>query len=300
MENKINKKIKNFCLRCDYNTNHEILEYVSIRSDDYHFDYEVDYMITKCLGCGNISFREEFINIESAFPDENGIWRPEITITNYPKKDRVLKKLVNCHVLPEKIRIIYDEAIGAYNSDCFILAGVAFRAVIEAICLEEKIPGRNLENKITNLVKQKLITEKEAKRLHSIRFIGNDSVHEMKVPNEKSLRIVLNIIEHLLNNLYLIDYDSDGVLETVIDRYDEFEELLTSSIRKMENGEEVPLAMILKKNVRRFMGSLNNFERELIEKIRNNDYSHLSIGKVDRFGNDTVQRQHFIVKHNSV
>ena len=291
--------IKNYCERCEYETNHEILKNESIRSDNpQEYDFAVEYMIVKCLGCENISFRQEFIDIESAYPDEFGNWKPDITITNYPKKERVLRKLDNSHALPERIRLIYNEAIGAYNTDCFILTGVAFRAVIEAICLEEEIPGRDLEKKINNLVKQNLITEKEAKRLHSIRFIGNDSVHEMIVPKEKSLKIVLNIIEHLLNNIYLIDYDSKGVLETVIDKFDEFERLLTSSVRKMEDSEEVPLARIMKKNVRRFNGKLNEFEQELIKKIKNNEYSYLSLGKVDKFGNDTVERQHFIINNN--
>ena len=295
----MSETIKNYCERCEFETNHEILKKESIRSDNpQEYDFAVEYMIVRCLGCENISFRQEFIDIESAYPDEFGNWKPDITITNYPKKERVLRKLDNSHALPERIRLIYDEAIGAYNTDCFILAGVAFRAVIEAICLEEEVPGRNLEKKINNLVKQKLITEKEAKRLHSIRFIGNDSVHEMKVPKEKSLRIVLNIIEHLLNNIYLIDYDSEGVLETVIDRFDEFERLLTRSVRKMENNEEVPLARILNKNVRRFNGKLNEFEQELINKIKNSEYSHLLLGKVDKFGNDSTERQHFIINNN--
>jgi len=294
----MNKTIKNHCNRCDYKTNHEILFKESFRSDSEDYDYTIDYMTVRCLGCEAISFRKDFIDIESAYPDELGNWKPDITITNYPKKYRVVKRLDNTHALPEKIRLIYNEAIDSYNSDCFILTGVAFRSVIEAICIEEEVPGRNLEIKINNLVRQKLITEKEAKRLHSIRFIGNDSVHEMKVPKEKSLRIVLNIIEHLLNNIYLIDYDSEGVLETVIDQFNEFKSLLNSCIRKLDNGDEFPLAKILNKNVRRFNGKLNEFENELKEKINKGEYQSLSLGKVGTFGDDTKERQHYIINNN--
>lgn len=292
----MNKVEKSYCQRCDYETNHSILFKENIRSDNEEYDYSIDYMIVKCLGCDRISYREVFIDIESSFPDQDGNWIPEITVETFPKKIRVAKSLENTYALPEKIKLIYDEAINAYNADCFILTGVAFRAVIEAICLEEKILGNNLEKKINNLVKQKLITEKEAKRLHSIRFIGNDSVHEMKVPKTKSLKMVLNIIEHLLNNIYLIDYDSKGVLETVIDKFTEFENLLNQCVKKLNSGDEVPLAKIINKNVRRFNGKLNEFETELIKKIANNDYTKLSIGKVDSYGNDSTKRQHFIIK----
>ena len=295
----MNETEKSYCKRCDYETNHLILFQENIRSDNEYIDYHVDYMTVKCLGCETISFRVVFVDFNSSFPDENGNWIPDISINTYPKKVRVAKRIENSYALPEKIRLIYSEAIESYNADCFILTGVAFRTVIEAICIEEKIPGSNLEKKINNLVRQKLITEKEANRLHSIRFIGNDSVHEMKVPSEMSLKIVLNIIEHLLINIYIIDLDAEGLLETVIDKFSEFERLLNRCIKDLNPGDEVPLAKILNKNVRRLNGKINDFETELIRMINNNDYTKLSIGKIASYGNDIHERQHFIINSNS-
>lgn len=290
------EKIKSYCIRCDFETNHEVLNYEHVRSDNDDYDYAINYYMLKCMGCDRISYREVFIDIESSYPDEYGDWTAEEHIETFPKKLKVTSELDNSHILPERIRQIYREAIKAYNADCPILTGVAFRAIIEAICLEEKIPGRNLENKINSLVKQKLITEKESNRLHSIRFIGNDSVHEMKVPKDESLKIVLNIIHHLLNNLYIIDYHSQGHLETVIDSYDKFTELLLLNISSLQKGDEVPLAKILGKQVRRLNGKLSQFENELINQINSNTYDKLSIGKKDTYGNSTTQVQHFIKK----
>jgi hypothetical protein len=290
------KTKKSYCLRCDFNTNHNILDKHGIRSDNEDYDYAIDYLIVQCLGCEKISFREEFVDIESAYPDENGEWIPDITVSLYPKKLRVKRKLENTHILPKRIKVVYEESIKSYNAECFILTGVAFRAIIEAICLEKEIPGRNLEKKINALVRNKLITEKESKRLHSIRFIGNDSVHEMKSPKEESLKIVLNIIEHLLNNLYLIDYNSQNHLETVIDQFGEFTELLNNTLHKFEKGNEIPLAKILGKKVRRLNGKISDFETELIAKIGTNEYELLEVGKIDTYGESTSQVQHFVIK----
>lgn len=292
----MSKRTKSYCLRCNHRTNHNILFKHSIRSDNEDYDYAIDYMTVECMGCERISFREKFIDLESAFPDENGEWIPDVTVETYPKKLRAKRKLENIHILPKRIKIVYEEAIKAYNADCFILTGVAFRAVIEAICLEKEIPGRNLEKKINALVRNKLITEKESKRLHSIRFIGNDSVHEMKAPKEESLQIVLNIIEHLLNNLYLIDYNSKNYLETVIDQFIEFTELLSYALPNFESGDEIPLAKILGKKIRRLNGRFSDFETELISKINAGDYDLLEIGKIDTYGESTSQLQHFIIK----
>lgn len=290
------EKIKSYCIRCDFETNHEVLNSEKTRSEDDDFDYVINYYMLKCLGCDRISYREVFIDIESSYPDEFGNWNVEEHVETFPKKMKVTSELENSHILPERIRLIYKESIKAYNSDCPILTGVAFRAIIEAISLEENIPGRNLENKINSLVKQKLITEKESNRLHSIRFIGNDSVHEMKVPKDESLKIVLNIIHHLLNNLYIIDYHSEGHLETVIDTFDKFLELIFLNIHSLNIGDEVPLAKILGKQIRRFNGKFSQFENELISHIQENTYNDLSIGKKATYGNSTTPVQHFIKK----
>ena len=64
------------------------------------------------------------------------------------------------------------------------------------ICIKCEV-GKELsefyKNKINNLEKGKFITERDSSRLHSIRFLGNDSVHEMDVPNEKKLRMLIVI-----------------------------------------------------------------------------------------------------------
>ena len=151
----MNKQVKNYCKRCNYETNHEVLYNTSHRSDNDFYDYIIEYLTVKCLGCERISFRENFVNIEDSFPDEDGNWHPSISVTNYPSRDKIKSNLKYLHVLPEKIKTIYDEAIKAYNSECPILTGVAFRAVIEAISIEENISGTNLEKKINSLVKGK-------------------------------------------------------------------------------------------------------------------------------------------------
>jgi hypothetical protein len=60
---------------------------------------------------------------------------------------------------------------------------------------------------LNKLLANGLITKKASERLHSIRYIRNDSIHELKEPEEEQLLLVLEIIHHLLNDLYLIDVE---------------------------------------------------------------------------------------------
>jgi hypothetical protein len=286
------KDRKSYCKTCDFETNHAVLKDESVNGNE-DYNCNINFMIVSCKGCDSISFREEFIDFENAYPDENNNWHPEITISTYPKKE-IQQKLESAWVLPEKIKCVYLESIRAYNADCYLLSGVGFRAVIEAICIDKNVTGRDLAKKIDNLTKQKLITEKEAQRLHSIRFIGNDSVHEMSIPEKSKLLIVLNIIEHLLNNLYIIDYEMKNQLETVIGFYPEFEVLLNVNLKNMNVGDEYPLAKILGKSVRRLHGKVQDFENELVAQITNGTYNKLSVGKIATHGTNSNPVQHFI------
>lgn len=289
------KKIKNYCRQCQSQTNHSVLfKKVVNPSEDYHCSYI--YMTVECAGCESVSYRTDFEDYESAYPDEYDQWQHDTTTTTYPSILFNHKGLSNTYILPEKIRIVYLEAIEAFKNNCFLLTGVAFRAIIEAICIDREIKGNNLEVKINKLAKSRLITDKEGERLHSIRFIGNDSVHEMSVPRKDTLYLVLNIIEHLLNNLYIIDYETKDSLETIINEFDDFKGLLNKNLKQYEQTEELPLSKFFGKDVRRIKGKISDFETELIEKINKGEYTELTVGKKDKYKGSKEELQHFIKK----
>lgn len=290
------KLLKNFCSRCHGETNHRALFTKQVHNDPDEYDIRWSYKMLECLGCERISYRTDTHDIESAYPDEYGQWTYDKSTDIFPSPLKGHKPLSETYVLPEKIRIVYSEAIDAFKANCYLLAGVGFRAVIEAVCIDKQIAGRSLESKINNLAKNRLITDKEADRLHSIRFIGNDSVHEMAVPKERALYIVLDIIEHLLKNLYLIDHQAKGQIETITSTYVEFIELLEKHLKEYKVGDEFPLAKYLGKDTRRLSGRLSEFEAALIEEIKTGNYKHLKIGKLEKFGNSKGDVQHFVIQ----
>lgn len=191
------KKIKSYCACCRFKTNHTIIFSTekSFRSDD--FNSSTIYEVIECDGCNGISFRKKYSDdtmLTGGDDDGNYNYYDEIDI--YPSVLEDHKILSGYYYIPAKIRTVYLESIEAFKAKSYLLTGLGLRTIIEAICLEEGIKGKDLAEKIKNLLKSKLITEKEEKRLHPIRFIGNDSGHEINVPSEKKLYIALYIIEH--------------------------------------------------------------------------------------------------------
>lgn len=287
--------IKSYCRSCCNDNNHKVLfrETINSDSDDYHC--ATDYSTIRCLGCGTILFKEDFHDYEEIYPNYHDEWEHSITTTIYPSFLRSYRQLEDSWKLPNSIKTVFEESINALKANCNLLAGAGFRAVIEAVCLDKDIKGRNLELKINNLSKEGLITKKECERLHSVRFLGNDSIHEMKVPDRNQLEVVLSVIEHILTNIYLIDLKIGKTLETPITQFPEFKILIKKKLEACKILDEFPLVKFLGKDVRRVKDNFVNFESELVNEISNGTFVNLALGAVKPFGGSTGNVQHYIV-----
>ncbi|MCL2312028.1 MAG: DUF4145 domain-containing protein [Firmicutes bacterium] len=277
------RNTKDYCPRCQQTTNHKCLHTIKECSEyDADFHWEHNYDTIQCLGCENIQFRDRFSSEDMYNYTQDGYEEPCYDYKYYPTNLSNHIPLKNLYDLSDKLRIVYTETIESLKNNCKLLAGVGLRAIIEAICLDQNIAGRNLEIKINNLVRNKLITDKDGKRLHSIRFLGNDSVHEMDVPKKEKLRIALDIVEHLIKNLYLIDIEANRHLDTIISEYDDFQDLVLKKFRvpTINIGDEKNIAEILKKDYRRVDANcLLSFTNQLVDDIQNNLITTISVGK---------------------
>lgn len=287
--------IKSYCRSCCNDNNHKVLfkEKINSNSEEYHCATE--YSTIQCLGCEAVSFREDFHDYEQSYPNEHDDWEHTIIITTYPPYLKDHRQLDGYWKLPEAIKAVYIESVNAFKADWRLLAGAGFRAVIEAICIDKDIKGKNLEIKINNLAKGGLITKQECERLHSIRFLGNDSIHEMKVPENKQLKVVLSIVEHILKNLYLIDFEIGKTLDTTINTFPAFKRLLNDKLEGFKIGDQFPLVKFLGKDVRRVKENFMEFETQLMGELNNDTYKPLKIGEVIPYGGSTAKVQHYMV-----
>jgi hypothetical protein len=295
---KENISQKKFCNRCKGYTNQIVIFQKRIEHEDYEPEYFYNnygevYKVFECAGCNQVSFGYEYHDYMDTFHGLNGDLNYSV-ITDYFPQHFSFQELYGSQLLPKSIKAIYDETITALKNKCYLLSAAGFRAIIEAICLNNSISGKTLENKIDKLKSNMLITQKEAARLHAVRFLGNDSLHQIIIPSESTLLGVLNIIQHLLNNLYIIDNTATSELDTYITDYADFEKLLTNKIFTLPNGMERPLVGYLDRSVRRVKQNLPQFESKLIENINSGKFEYLSLGEIKKIGNSEKPIQHFI------
>ncbi|PTV47893.1 DUF4145 domain-containing protein [Acinetobacter seifertii] len=285
----------NYCNACDKSTNHKAIaehEWVS-DPDDYH--YAEYHKLVKCLGCDNISLRIENHDIQSTHQIDEHEWYTPITISNYPKKLQNHKKIDNDYLIPRLVRNIYNEVLLTLQEDAKILSSLGLRACIESVCNHLQITGSNLAIRINKLVVAGFISKRDAERLHAIRFMGNDSAHEIKAPKEESLKIALEIVEHLLKSVFILPEQAKGYLDTPIDQYILFEKLLEKHLSNFNNGDEYPLSHFFEKDWRRVQDFISTFQTELIKNINNSNFKLLKIGKKD-INQKGDEIQHFIIK----
>lgn len=287
------KQVYHSCASCVRDTWHSVLE----EHIESYYEYRMDtiYQIVQCCGCHTVSFRKVVRDYESAYPIDDYEWDVPEDISCFPSILKGHRELEHVLDLPDTVREIYTQSIQAIKDNSNILAGIGLRATIEAICKDRCITGRTLEKRIDSLAKGGLISQKDAERLHAIRFLGNDAAHEIKKPDAKNLLIALRIIEHLLVNIYILDGEADKRLDTIIRTFEQFTALLEKKLANCTSGKEIPLAKIFGKDMRRFHGYFAIHEKALIDAITSGTFTKLQVGKVDHFAGSKDKVQHFIV-----
>lgn len=273
-------KTKYFCKKCKGLRNHNTIYEHKVRGeeDDFNFQWIDQYKIIECNGCENVSFLHIYsdssmmrsVNTEQGYE----YYEEEIVYPYYLTKGYEIVS----YNLPKPIKEIYVESISAFKADAYILTAGGFRAVIEALCNHLKIKKGNLEERINLLHNKGHLSLGESKRLHSIRFLGNDALHEIEKPKKAQLEILLEIINHLLSNLFINDKMIKGKIDTIIDEYSEFKKLLQGKITKEMLKKEVLADELLGKS-KRLLSKENykNFIDKMNKEIEDGEIDYLEI-----------------------
>lgn len=294
MKTTKSEPVRSHCNQCGLRTRHDILCEAVQRGDD-HYSFWQQHAVIECRGCATRSFRYHFKDIENAWPVDDDEWDMPEEVECYPKKEDKLLRIDGEELVPEIVDKIYQETISAIQEGSLILAGLGLRGTIEAVCHDQKVVGSNLDKMIKSLVSKGLISKKDGERLHAIRFLGNDAAHEIKKPKIEQIRVAVKIVKHLIASVYTLQQEADGKLETVISDYAEYSKLLDRCLQSKAAGDEVPLAAIFERDIRRLGDNRAELEKQLIAEINAGSCTKLKLGKVDHYAGSKDKFQHYIV-----
>lgn len=176
-----------------------------------------EHDLLECNGCHAGTYRQDSWSTEDLRDRSVTYWPPR------PNSDQRRPKNYNSMPYGAPLEAVYRQTITALNQDLRTLAGAGVRLLIEGLCKDRRIKkgvlldargkarlnrankriyGKNLEGKINGMAERGLITKGQAKVLHQIRFLGNESAHELYVPPRDVLIIALEIVEHIFTQVY--------------------------------------------------------------------------------------------------
>lgn len=204
------------CPRCAAATLHNVIRSAECREsfNEGHITELDDFQIVECQGCKQMSFRKTHSSSEDEwYEEDNGDFGPIVREELYPRRVGNRKELRSIHLLPPTVGRLYRETLSAIANKSNVLAGIGLRALVEAVCKERNASGGNLERRIDNLVTQGVLTADGANILHSLRLIGNKAAHEAAPPKEADLLLALDVVEHLLNSVYLLPKQAASLLQ---------------------------------------------------------------------------------------
>lgn len=122
--------------------------------------------------------------------------------------------------------------------------------------------------------------------------MGNDATHSMEVPKKEQVILAINVIEHLLETLYIYKNTAIELLDTKIDEYNDFIKLVNIRISKLKDNESFTLEQLLEKDKRRiekekidefFTRCKEDIHNGLIYEIKKKDDEDNTFIKIDYF-----------------
>ena len=213
--------LKLFCPDCKRETRHSVVQSVDMSGredydDDFWIAWDSTYQIVECQGCSQVSFRSESSNSEDMDPYTG---KSIVTERLYPTRSKNFLPIKDFWNVPLNIRRIYREVIESFNSELYTLCAGGLRSIIEGICTDQHIKDgpvdvktkdgstkierrKNIEGKIAGLCEKNILTKRNADILHEHRFLGNEALHELTQPSRDELGLAIQIIEHILENIY--------------------------------------------------------------------------------------------------
>jgi len=201
-------KKKIYCNMCKNETNHILIgEHLS----DYYQEQDGQlihwektiFRFWVCAGCDEGTLEDCWTMQQLADRDGNQIFES----TYYPSRKLEHIQVKRFRNLPTKLKKLYRESIEAYNNKLLILCAGGLRALIEGICVDKGITGKNLYEKIEAMTS--ILPKNIVEHLHSFRFVGNDALHELIPPERRDAALALEVIEDLMNYLYELDYKAN-------------------------------------------------------------------------------------------
>lgn len=157
------------------------------------------------------SIKKEEKHNEPSWLTQTPIYKQEL-LTNF----RPAISKPNWHDrLPNEINQLLDEVYFGLEKEMRVLPSIGLRTVIDLVCNEKIGDIGGFAKKLNHLVNKGFITKRNKQILDKALEVGHASAHRGYFPTIEKLRTVLEIVNHLLKEIYILEKASNEIKKDV-------------------------------------------------------------------------------------
>jgi hypothetical protein len=216
MEPEVIKRVH--CNQCETLTNHCRLyhrTFLGLFSDNRHensvdepahpdeADWQEDFEILRCCGCDTVCVRHQYS--QNDVPDDIGT-----TVRFYPP--RLFRRIPAWKDrLPFELSSLLAEVYAALAANSLRLAVMGSRAVVDMVILDKVGDVGPFRQKLQELESQGYIGRVGREHLQAAFDLGSAAAHRGHVPDVDEVAIVIDIVENLLQAVYVLGVGADNL-----------------------------------------------------------------------------------------
>jgi uncharacterized protein DUF4145 len=195
---KIKKITKAPCRNCHRETKHILRAAREIPGEDGiegvgEISWQDDYEMLECLGCESVVLRHTYYWSED----------PEPTITYYPPPVSRPTPLWKSK-LPYKIGSLLEEVYSALHANSRSLALMGARTLVDMAIFDKVGDAGNFQRKLEQMEQHGFLARENRQFLAAALEAGNAAAHRGYQPKEEHLAHVMDIVENLLQAVYVL------------------------------------------------------------------------------------------------
>ena len=184
------------CLRCKADVVAEEVQSYNFREEEFDECLHT-FKLLKCPHCGRPFLIEQVYDTSVFYSDDDFCTSDVKEEILYPKLDKNINSK-----LPKYIDHAFKEAQKCFKCHAFTASVIMCRKTLEGICKEYKIEKGNLQKKLENMKKNKIIDDNLWEWADTLRLAGNDAAHDLdiifdKVDAQDSIDFTYALIDYI-------------------------------------------------------------------------------------------------------
>ena len=199
---------RTFCNRCQQETNHSIAQCCSNHRNEGteqapRFLRE-KWQLLKCRGCDSVH----------VYMVEESSNSSLVRCQRYPPLE-VRRTPPWCSTLPKELQGLIVEIYSALFGNCLALAAMGARTLIDKLLTDELGDVGGFQQKLKEAVSSNFLTVRNKDIITPAIEIGNAASHRGYIPTQRDVFDVLDIVEHCLEQSYILEGKSRRLSESV-------------------------------------------------------------------------------------